>query len=57
MSQELLIAPTDAFGVSLNVITTDCNHKTFRRIDMGTEESSQVVDFRYVTNLIKENKE
>ena len=29
-------SPTDAFGVSLNVITTDCNHKTFRRIDMGS---------------------
>ena len=29
---------TDAFGVSLNVITTDCNHKTFRRIDMGSVE-------------------
>ena len=26
-------SPEDAFGVCLNVITTDCNHKTFRRID------------------------
>ena len=35
-------SPTDAFGVSLNVITTDCNHKTFRRIDMGSVEQHAV---------------
>ncbi len=44
-------SPTDAFGVSLNVITTDCNHKTFRRIDMGSVEAQVgVVDFGYVAN-------
>ena len=44
-------SPEDAFGVSLNVITTDCNHKTFRRIDMGTVEAQVgVVDFGYVAN-------
>ena len=43
--------PTDAFGVSLNVITTDCNHKTYRRIDMGSVEAQVgVVDFGYVAN-------
>ena len=44
-------SPTDSFGVSLNVITTDCNHKTFRRIDMGSVEAQVgVVDFGYVAN-------
>ena len=44
-------SPTDAFGVSLNVITADCNHKTFRRIDMGSVEAQVgVVDFGYVAN-------
>jgi|TARA_B100001540_G_scaffold276573_1_gene263479 hypothetical protein len=44
-------SPTDAFGVSLNVITTDCNHKTFRRIDMGSVEAQVgVVDFGYVAD-------
>ena len=44
-------SPEDAFGVSLNVITTDCNHKTYRRIDMGSVEAQVgVVDFGYVAN-------
>ena len=44
-------SPEDAFGVSLNVITTDCNHKTFRRIDMGSVEAQVgIVDFGFVAN-------
>ena len=44
-------SPTDAYGISLYVITTDCNHKTFRRIDMGSVEAQVgVVDFGYVAN-------
>tara|TARA_B100000214_G_scaffold304899_1_gene235735 strand:- start:314 stop:595 length:282 start_codon:yes stop_codon:yes gene_type:complete len=43
--------PQDAFGVSLNFITADCNHKTYRRIDMGTVSVQLgVVDFGYVAN-------
>ena len=42
-------SPEDAFGVSLNVITTDCNHKTYRRIDMGSVEAQVgVLDFGFV---------
>ena len=44
-------SPTDSFGVSLNVITTDCNHKTVRRIDMGSVEAQVGVgDFGYVAD-------
>ena len=44
-------SPEDAFGVSLNVITTDCNHKTYRRIDMGSVEAQVgIVDFGFVAN-------
>ena len=44
-------SPEDAFGVSLNVITMDFNHKAFRRIDMGSVEAQVgVVDFGYVAN-------
>ncbi len=44
-------SPEDAFGVSLNVITMDFNHKVFRRIDMGSVEAQVgVVDFGYVAN-------
>jgi hypothetical protein len=44
-------SPVDAFGVSLNKIITDCNHKTFRQIDMGTVEVQLgVVDFGFVAN-------
>tara|TARA_B100000131_G_scaffold11872_1_gene12370 strand:- start:346 stop:627 length:282 start_codon:yes stop_codon:yes gene_type:complete len=44
-------SPADAFGISLNVITMDFNHKVFRRIDMGSVEAQVgVVDFGYVAN-------
>ena len=43
--------PEDAFGVSLNQVIADCNHKTFRRIDMGTVSVQLgVVDFGFVAN-------
>tara|TARA_B100001778_G_C18367460_1_gene529231 strand:+ start:376 stop:657 length:282 start_codon:yes stop_codon:yes gene_type:complete len=43
--------PVDAFGVSLNIIEADCNHKTYRRIDMGTVSVQLgVVDFGFVAN-------
>ena len=44
-------SPEDEFGVALNEVIADCNHKTFRRIDMGTVEAQVgVVDFGYVAN-------
>ncbi len=44
-------SPEDAFGNSLSTITADCNHKTYRRIDMGTVSVQLgVVDFGYVAN-------
>ena len=44
-------SPEDAFGVSLNQVIADCNHKTFRRIDMGTiSVQLGVVDFGFVAN-------
>ena len=44
-------SPEDGFGVSLNNIVAACNHKTYRRIDMGTVSVQLgVVDFGYVAN-------
>ena len=43
--------PEDAFGVSLTIVKTDCNHQTFRTIDMGTVSVQLgVVDFGFVAN-------
>ena len=43
--------PEDAFGVSLTIVKTDCNHKTFRTLDMGTGSVQLgVVDFGFVAN-------
>ena len=40
-----------SIDVSLNNIVADCNHKTYRRIDMGTVSVQLgVVDFGYVAN-------
>ena len=44
-------SPEDAFGVSLNQVIADCNHKTFRTLDMGSVEAQVgVVDFGFVAN-------
>ena len=44
-------SPEDAFGVSLNNVSADCIHKTYRRIDMGNVVAVVgVVDFGYVAS-------
>jgi len=42
-------SPTDAFGVSLEQVLTDCNNSSFDIIDMGTiEDTVGIVDFGYI---------